>query len=1197
MKFEVARMSSLSSASSLSSSAVRSWRTAFLTLRDETLASPPPSAVLNLLQHLLFSNSQSLIAAAPDLPPHEIVSDIMFLMELVPTCSDAGDDTSLTFISMCNLIHDVCQRVSLEINSPSWALMLDTFGTMVESFLGKAGSKRVFSENAARIKAVMECVETVRRLVSVYHRKCSLSENVQLVKFLLRIVTCSHAELYSSLHLTGNQRYAPEIGKRIPRYNSLWEVQTIAFTMITAVFSRDGSSFPGDIWQSTIEVLRKVMDALASKSVLVEDNVMSRFYTSLLHCLHVVLTNPKGPLSDHVAGFVAALRIFFIYGLTNRTALAFPGAVQRQGLSSVNHGLSSTEPTKTDSGPYRPPHLRKKNGTGIRRHKAQDSQSSSDHESSMVDFTSSDSDYSDTDGSGKDSDSLRISKARLAAIACIQDVCQADPKSFTAQWTMILPTNDVLQLRKSEATLMTCLLFDPYLKARIASAATLAAMLDGPSSVFLQVAEYKESTKCGSFTALSSSLGQILMQLHAGILYLIQHETHGGLLASLFKILMLLISSTPYARMPEELLPTVITSLRARVEEGFPFKSDQTSLLAVALSCLTAALSTSPSSPKVKEMFLEEISAGFAGAQGKPSVLFTIFQYAEKLTCPTISFEALQALRAVSHNYPNIMVACWEQVSTIVYGFLRATPEVPARQWKGHSGNTVGSIGEKTLTAAIKVLDECLRAISGYKGTEEILDDRLLDTPFTSDCMRQKKISSAPSYVLENTKETTGDEPKACESGGEQWCEAIEKHIPLILWHTFPMVRAASVTCFAGITSSVFFSLTKEKQDFILSSLINAAVNDEVPSVRSAGCRAIGVITCFPQISQSAETLQKFIHAVESNTHDPLVLVRITASWALANICDSLRHCISDFSSERHSVVALLIECALRLTKDGDKIKSNAVRALGNLSRFLQYRSPTGIHDKPVNCAGLSTPINSVEVLSSSTNKKNGHRFVSNSNQPLPLGDSSWLERMVQAFLSCVTTGNVKVQWNVCHALSNLFLNETLRLQDMDWAPSVFSILLLLLRDSSNFKIRIQAAAALSVPASILDYGRSFSDVVQGLEHILENLGLDQISTPSSFKYRVALEKQLTSTMLHVLSLASSSDHQPLKDFLVKKAAFLEEWFKALCSSLGETSTQPEADRKKEMISQAVQSLTEVYKSRNHHAIAQKFENLTNNIP
>jgi hypothetical protein len=62
----------------------------------------------------------------------------------------------------------------------------------------------------------------------------------------------------------------------------------------------------------------------------------------------------------------------------------------------------------------------------------------------------------------------------------------------------------------------------------------------------------------------------------------------------------------------------------------------------------------------------------------------------------------------------------------------------------------------------------------------------------------------------------------------------------------------------------------------------------------------------------------------------------------------------------------------------------------------------------------------------------------------------------------------VQVQWNVCHALSNLFSNETVKLQDMDWAPSVFSILLLLLRDASNFKIRIQAASALAVPATPL---------------------------------------------------------------------------------------------------------------------------------
>lgn len=65
-----------------------------------------------------------------------------------------------------------------------------------------------------------------------------------------------------------------------------------------------------------------------------------------------------------------------------------------------------------------------------------------------------------------------------------------------------------------------------------------------------------------------------------------------------------------------------------------------------------------------------------------------------------------QALRAVSHNYPNIMFACWERVSTIVYGFFMvATPEVPARSWKGNAGDIVG---EKVLTAAVKVGRLCM---------------------------------------------------------------------------------------------------------------------------------------------------------------------------------------------------------------------------------------------------------------------------------------------------------------------------------------------------------------------------------------------------------------------------------------------------------------------------------------------------------
>ncbi|KAL3499129.1 hypothetical protein ACH5RR_041861, partial [Cinchona calisaya] len=931
-------------------------------------------------------------------------------------------------------------------------------------------------------------------------------------------------------------------------------------------------------------VFRHVMDFLASKGPIAEDCVTATFYYSMLHSLHLVLLDPKGSLSTHMAGFVAGLRMFLSYGVASKNRFVLPEAGQGNRLISASKNLNLAVLSKSDSVPYRPPHLRKKVLKNVRV-KDEESLSSAELESSY--HISSDSDYSDSDGSVRDLSIVHCDKARLAAIICIQDVCRADPKLFTAQWTMLLPHSDVLQPRKYEATLMSCLLFDPYMKVRLASASTITAMLDGPASVFLQVAEFKDSTKRGSFTALSSSLGQILMQLHSGILSLLKHETHRGLLASLFKVLTPLISSTPYSRMPSELLQTVISSVQVRIEDGFLVRSDQTSLLAAAIDCLTVALSVSPPSDQVKDMLLEEVETGFLEVQKKSGLLSSLFFYSEPSTSPSISFESLQALKAVAHNYPSAMFSCWKQLSSVVYGFLRFTPDVPARLRQN------GPSWEKVMTAAIKVLDECLRAISGFKGTEDLSDDKFLDGPFTSDYIKMKTISSAPFHGSESPA-APRDEVNMPTLGSEQWSEAIVNHMPLILQHSSAMVRAASVTCFAGLTSPVFISLHQGERDFILSSSVNASLSDEVPSVRSAACRAIGVIACFPQVVLSAKILDKLVQAAVHNTNDSLVSVRITASWALANVCDSLRHCVDAATIERGSIdskasselLSMLINCALHLSKDNDKIKANAVRALGNLSRFVPFPGDSVGCDDAVGHFSASLNNCNVRNLSKPQNLDEN----SKSFQPATSIASDWLEKMVQAFVSCVTTGNVKVQWNVCHALSNLFVNKTLKLHDMDWAPSVFSILLLLLRDSANFKIRIQAAAALAVPSTVNDYGRSFSDVLQGMVNILENLNTDRISVPSNFKYRVALEKQLTSTMLHVMGLASETEFWPIEEFLVKKALFLEEWLRALCSSLDEGNTC--VNEKRDAIFRALRSLIQIFEVGNHHEVARMFHKL-----
>jgi HEAT repeat-containing protein 6 len=107
---------------------------------------------------------------------------------------------------------------------------------------------------------------------------------------------------------------------------------------------------------------------------------------------------------------VANLQAFFVYGLrSSSTHVITPKEIK-----------TDSKPKAVNRGRYKPPHLRNKDG------RADDSLNgrSSDSESSRYDLSSSDSDLSDSDGYAKTGDRFRSSKARFAAIICIQ-VCIA----------------------------------------------------------------------------------------------------------------------------------------------------------------------------------------------------------------------------------------------------------------------------------------------------------------------------------------------------------------------------------------------------------------------------------------------------------------------------------------------------------------------------------------------------------------------------------------------------------------------------------------------------------------------------------------------------------------------------------------------------------------------------------------------------
>lgn len=148
-----------------------------------------------------------------------------------------------------------------------------------------------------------------------------------------------------------------------------------------------------------------------------------------------------------VSVFVAVLRMFLNYGLSGRTPITLLVGHSKKDLNNVSPKAHKEQLNKSNHSVYRPPHLRKRDCSNVNPNRATSSQYISDSESSTINVTSSDSDFSDGDGSAKESARVQNSRIRVAAIICIQDLCQADSKSFSMQWSLLLPTSDALQPR------------------------------------------------------------------------------------------------------------------------------------------------------------------------------------------------------------------------------------------------------------------------------------------------------------------------------------------------------------------------------------------------------------------------------------------------------------------------------------------------------------------------------------------------------------------------------------------------------------------------------------------------------------------------------------------------------------------------------------------------------------------------------
>lgn len=106
----------------------------------------------------------------------------------------------------------------------------------------------------------------------------------------------------------------------------------------------------------------------------------------------------------------------------------------------------------------------------------------------------------------------------------------------------------------------------------------------------------------------------------------------------------------------------------------------------------------------------------------------------------------------------------------------------------------------------------------------------------------------------------------------------------------------------------------------------------------------------------------------------------------------------------------------------------------------------------------------------------------------------------------------MQVKWNACYALGNLLYSPYIQQQYFSrspaWLPAVFSALSNVLRQCTNFKVRINAALALSMVPSLAFYAGHFEEVWQALLEVMETAGSVTVDF-AEFKYKETLDMQV----------------------------------------------------------------------------------------
>ncbi|KAF1493219.1 HEAT repeat-containing protein 6, partial [Megadyptes antipodes antipodes] len=704
----------------------------------------------------------------------------------------------------------------------------------------------------------------------------------------------------------------------------------------------------------------------------------------------------------------------------------------------------------------------------------------SSHCTSWKRISSSESEYSDAEGGIQSKMRSYQANVRQGALACFLSAIKSiEKRVLYGYWSAFVPDAPGIGSPQS-VSLMTIALKDPSPKTRACALQVLSAILEG-SKQFLSVAEDANDHK-RAFTPFSVTIASSIRELHRCLLLALVAESSSQTLTQIVKCLANLVSNAPYSRLKPGLLTRVWNQIKPYICHK------DVNVRVSSLTLLGAIVSVQAPLPEVQLLLQQPSSSGLNNSGSATPHRFNASEQWRKAV-PSEEEPTDNPAGCTSSEPCWLLRLC---VSIVVL------PREDSCSDSDANFPSFSSIYEP-CPLRLESLQVLALLVKGYFSMAQSYFLELGEVACR--CMEEmdpsiqlhgaKLLEELGTGVLQQYKPDSAvapDQRVPVSVVVTFWTVILNGPLPGTLQNSpHATLQTSACDALSSILPEAFSSLQNDQQILCVTLLLGLN-HSENPLVKAAAARALGVYILFPCLRQDVMFVADTANAILNSLHDKSPNVRAKAAWSLGNLTDTLiinMETMGQSFQEEFSDLLLLkmLRSATEASKDRDKVKSNAVRALGNVLHFLQ----------PYHIANP--------------------RF------------REAIEESLQALISTVQSeATMKVRWNACYALGNVFKNPALPLGEAPWTMQAYSALSSVVKSCKNFKVRIKSAMALSIPSKRECYGSAeqFCQIWSALVVALQKS--EDTEDFLEFKYSASLRTQICQALLHLLSLAKSTD-------------------------------------------------------------------------